>query len=405
MTGEIIKSFLVGLGFDVDDASLAKFNKSIASASLRVAALFGTIQTASAGIFYSTSKISEGFEEIGYSLRLVAPAVNKFLILRNAMLDAYRRAGIDLTQVVKQSILFNYSLAKTKFALEAIYKSVAAKFFPILTKQLDIFRQKIFANMPKIQAQLETFTKFLFRAFDATIIFGARVWSILGRAYDFFKLLDTATNGWSTKILAVVAAWDILNLSFIATPLGAIITGIITLIALYDDFKVWQSGGDAYFNWSKAIPSLEGVADVLGGILGIILSIANALKHAFGLDFKSILSDLNDIATAFIHIGEGIERIGRGLQLPIIDKILDAVLLKDFAPTNANAALNSVTQPSPLTPSNSSSSVRMNQENVNNFYGVPGASEAVSSFADKQQENNSQLIRYFTGTNGQPVTR
>ena len=28
--GEVIKSFLVGLGFDVDDSSLAVFNRSIA---------------------------------------------------------------------------------------------------------------------------------------------------------------------------------------------------------------------------------------------------------------------------------------------------------------------------------------------------------------------------------------
>ena len=57
MNGEVIKSFLVGLGFGVDDASLAKFNKAIQSATVRVTAMYATIQTAAAGIFFSISKI------------------------------------------------------------------------------------------------------------------------------------------------------------------------------------------------------------------------------------------------------------------------------------------------------------------------------------------------------------
>lgn len=288
MEGDVIKSFLVGLGFGVDDASLAKFNKAISSASVKVAALYGGIQLAAAGIFASLSKMSEGFEDVGYQLRLVAPAINKFLILRQAMISAYTAAGINLTKAVQQSILFNYSLAKTKFALEAIYKSVGIKFLPMLTKQMDIFRNKIFANMPKIQELLTGFVNGIFKAFSATIVLGSRAWSILEKVWDFFKRLDEATGGWSTKVLGLIAVWKALNLGFLATPLGLILTGLLAILALYDDFKVWQEGGQALINWGS-----DATKTVLGMIAGVTaLSVAifavNAGLNAFALAFEIV---------------------------------------------------------------------------------------------------------------------
>jgi hypothetical protein len=278
MSGEVIKSFLVGLGFGVDDASLAQFNKAILSATLKVTALYAAITTTAAGIFASIAGVSQGFEDIGYQLRIVAPAMNRWLVMRQAMLDAYAKAGVNLSQVVREAILFNYSLAKTKFALEAVYKSVAAKFFPLLTKQLDIFRLKIFANMPKIQAQLMRFVQFIFKAFQATVELGTRLWSVLTRVWDFFARLDKATNGWSTALLGVVAAWKILNLAFLATPLGMLIAGLTAILLLYDDFKVWQEGGKSLFNWgSETAHIVEGLAAGIGILVAAVLVFKSAL--------------------------------------------------------------------------------------------------------------------------------
>ncbi len=229
MTGEVIKSFLVGLGFDVDDASLAKFNKAIVGATVKVAALYGSIKLSSAAIFYSISKISEGFEEMGYQYRLIAPAINKAILLRNELLKAYAAAGLNIQKAVVESVKFNFALTKTKFAFEAIYKSVGVRFLPLLTQQMDIFRRQIYANMPKIQDRLEKFIQVIFQAFNATIILGTRVWSILERVYDFFAKLHEATGGWSTVIVGVIAAWKLLNLAFLATPLGAILASRISV--------------------------------------------------------------------------------------------------------------------------------------------------------------------------------
>lgn len=268
MNAETIKSFLVGLGFGVDDASLNKFNKAIASATLRVSALYGSVKLTTAAVAFGISKISDSFEQIGYEYKIIAPAINKALILRQEMLRAYRAAGVNLTQVVQSAVKFNLSITKTRYAMDAIYKSVASRFFPLLTKQSDIFRKKLYDNMPKIQAALERIVKFVFKVFEIVTDFGSRAWEVLTSFYDLLVKLDSATGGWSTKILAAIAAWRFLNLAFIATPLGMLLTGFTALFLLWDDLKVFKEGGQSLINWgsemTKTIVGLSAAILALG---------------------------------------------------------------------------------------------------------------------------------------------
>lgn len=279
MNGDVIKSFLVSLGFGVDDASLKRFNQAIASATLKVTALYASTRIAAAGIGLGISKISSDFEQMGYEYRIIAPAINKALALRRELLKAYSAAGINITKVIQDSVKLNFSLAKTRFAFEAIYKSVASRFFALLTKQSDAFRKKIYENMPKIQAALERFVNFVFKAFEALTALGDRVWSILSRVYDFFVALDKATNGWSTIILGAAAAWKILNLGFLATPLGMLFTLATTLLTLYDDFKTFQEGGESLINWgSETTKLMVGLAGVIGAVGVAIAGVVLAMK-------------------------------------------------------------------------------------------------------------------------------
>lgn len=316
MTGEVIKSFLVGLGFDVDDSSLAKFNKAIQTATIRVVGLYTAVQAAAAGILYSISKISEGFEEMGYEYHLIAPAINKALTLRYELLKAYAAAGINIRKVIVDSINLNMSLTKTKYAFEAIYKSVGSKFFGLITKQSDLFRAKIYQNMPKIQHVIETLVKFIFKALDATLQLGSRMWSILGRVYDFFVALDKATDGWSTKIIGVIAAWRLLNLSFLATPLGMILTGLVTLLALYDDFKTYQEGGKSFFNWAAAIPMINKIKGIFEDLVDIIGNVYVAFVQLFHADFEgfweSIKAGLKPVIDLFQQLWGIISNIAGG---------------------------------------------------------------------------------------------
>lgn len=403
MNGEVIKSFLVGLGFEVDSNSLAKFNKAIQTATARVTALYVSVQLAAAGIFKAISGISEGFEQMGYELRLVAPAINKALLLRQAMIQAYRAAGINLQQAIQQSIRFNFSLTKTKFALEAIYKSVGLRFLPMLTKQMDIFRAQIYKNMPKIQASLEHFVQFVFKAFQATLELGQRLWSVLGRVYDFFVALDGATGGWSTNILAFAAAWKVLNLEFLATPLGAIIAGFVALLALYDDFKTQQEGGKSLFDWNT-----DGLKNFRDAFIEIedagktLLSILKAIKDG---KWDIVTEKFKGLAEILFHVGES---IGAGIAAGIknsLDGLLRYLVLgsEDEARRMLSASPNinnplfnpaNFSQPTPVNP-NSAGSINQNlrSQTTINVQGSADPNATAGAVAAQQNGVNRNLVR------------
>jgi hypothetical protein len=300
---ETIKEFLVGLGFSIDSASLAKFNKSISAAVTKVAAL-ATGMTASAGaIVAGISEVSKGFEQMGYEYHLIAPAINRALLLRQELLKSYRLAGINIGNVIRSSIKLNLSLAKTRFAFEAIYKSVASRFFESITKQSDLFRKKIYENMPKIQRTLENVVQFIFK-------FVGAVSQLVGRLID----LDKATDGWSTKILlalaAITAAWKIFNLAFLLSGPGLVLLGIaaaLTLIlGIFDDFKVWKNGGKSLFNWGPFIPVMNSVADAAKSVWKVLVGVAEVLGDIF-LAVSDLLT--GDFSGAWDELGAAGQKI------------------------------------------------------------------------------------------------
>jgi len=402
--GEVIKSFLVGLGFDVDESSLAAFNKGIQGAALRVTALYGAVNAFAGSMLYAFSKISESFEELGYQYHIIAPAINKAIVLRQELLKAYSSAGINIRKVIVDSIKLNMSLAKTKFAMEAIYKSVGSKFFGLLQKQSDTFRKKLYENMPYIINALTHLVGGVFKAFEAVTRLGGRVWDILSKVLDFFIYLDKATDGWSTVILGVIAAWKLLNLSFLATPLGAIIAIGVALLGLYDDYKTFKEGGTSLFDWGPVVPIIENIESILSGIVKLVKDLAS------GAEFHSILDDVEAIGRAFMNIDTAIDNIVRKLGGGVIGKILDFRDSIDqkvsgfFGGSNNNSFLGggaplANTQPLGSNSSNNTSnSTIANMQTSINISGSPNADATGRATAAQQTGVNRDFIRNLKGS-------
>lgn len=404
--GEVIKSFLVGLGFDVDENSLSVFNRAIQSSALRITALYGTVNAFAGGIVYAFSKISEGFEEMGYQYHIIAPSINKMIVLRQEMLKAYGAAGINIRKVIVDSIKLNLSLAKTKFAMEAIYKSVGSRFFGVLTRESDAFRKKLYEAMPHIINGLEKLVKYVFRAFDAVTQLGVRLWSVLGRIYDFFVALDQATDGWSTVILGVVAAWRLLNLSFLATPLGMLLTGFVALLALFDDFKTWKDGGLSLIDWgSDTVRVIVGVTGVIATLAGVIYGIILATKAwAFAQMALNAVMLLNPLGLIIAGVTALIALLGvLAYKLGLINfnslhdslggfggKIMDFFGGGATVPQTSGAPLGS--QP----PSNHSN-VNANMQTQITISGSPNADATARMTAQQQQNVNRDFVRNMKG--------
>lgn len=341
MSAETIKEFLVGLGFEVDQAGLQKFTQGIASATLKVAAI-GTAMTAAAaavvaGVQAVASKyddISKGenqFKELGISMRdaqgQIKPmgalfdelagqldGVNsekakkalELLGIDGDKLELFKdnlgelrdeiaaidlASGLNLDDAVKESSIFmatwkamQQEIAKWQILLKKTMDAIAVKIMPMVRTALQRVTQvmmnmrKVFMdNLPKIIATIEPVIKVVFRIVEAFIILVARVASALGTVIGWLIRVNDATNGWAGYILAAAAAWKYLNLAFLKTPLGMLLALATAVALLIDDFLTFKEGGDSLIDWGSGFGM---VMQVVTSILAGVLAAMVALKVA-----------------------------------------------------------------------------------------------------------------------------
>lgn len=341
MSAETIKEFLVGLGFEVDQAGLQKFTQGIASATLKVAAI-GTAMTAAAaavvaGVQAVASKyddIAKGedqFKELGISMRdaqgkikpmgklfdelagqldgvnsekakkaleLLGIDGDKLELFKDNLADLRDEieaidvaAGLNLDDAVKESSIFmatwkamQQEIAKWQILLKKTMDAIAVKIMPMVRTALQRVTQvmmnmrKVFMdNLPKIIATIEPVIKVVFRIVEAFIILVARVASALGTVIGWLIRVNDATDGWAGYILAAAAAWKYLNLAFLKTPLGMFLALAAAVALLIDDFLTFKEGGDSLIDWGSGFGV---VMQVVTSILAGVTAAIIALKVA-----------------------------------------------------------------------------------------------------------------------------
>lgn len=364
MSAETIKEFLVGLGFKVDEAGLAKFSEGIASASLRVTALATAATAAAAGIVASVQHIASEYDQLdklATQFRTTADAVDEFIdtakilglsdeksieslknldraivdtsmgmgraklvfedlgikvtdaagklkpttevmgelaekfkdMERGKQLRIMERLGLDPAllkvfngdlaaisaelQEIDKAADFDFETAiveskafmqiwrqmqqeieKWKMLFSKAFESVAVKLMPkfraqikSITDSMVAFRKKVMENMPKAIEAIMPIINIIMRVAEAFIKIAARIASGAMTIIGWLLKLNEATGGWAGYILAAAAAWKYLNLSFLATPLGMLLSLAAVVALLIDDFLTFKEGGDSLIDWGS----------------------------------------------------------------------------------------------------------------------------------------------------------
>lgn len=377
MSGAVIKEFLVGLGFQVDEAGLKKFDDGIKSASLKVAA-FGAASVAAAGAVVAfvgsvankldavgdtadrigttanelmrlqyvatlsgssaeaaasamenlgriAGEASQGigrgakvFADLGLSAKdasgnlkpttqLLAEVGDKIKDLSRqeqvavlsklgidpsmigaitggmqelaAEFDAlYKAAGVDLNDAAEASGAFNDALDRLSMTFDAVKTAVAVKFMPQIARGIDTVRQFLVQNLPKIIGAVQPIFSLILRIAEAFITLAARIGSGIATILGWFVKMNDATDGWAGYLLAAAAAWKFLNLSFLATPLGMLLSLAAVVALLIDDFLTFKEGGDSLIDWGSGFGIvLQGVTAILAGLLAGLVAVKAAI--------------------------------------------------------------------------------------------------------------------------------
>jgi hypothetical protein len=361
---EVIKEFLVGLGFKIDEAGMARFVTGISKATVAVTAMGAATTAAAAAVFAGINSVASEYyqlERLGVQFRSTAESMDQFIdsaqvlgIKNDTAIDSLRaldRAivdtsmGIGRTKLVFENLgisvvdatgkikpttqvmgelaelfktmergkqlrvmerlgidasfvkLFMADLDTINADLNAIDQSVGLDFekavkeskaftiaFRVLqqetqkwrilfAKAMDVIAVKMMPRirntmegtrqsmirlrrmtmdvMPMIISKIVPVIGAILRIAEAFVSIASRIASAVGTIISWIVRLNSATNGLAGYIIAAAVAWRYLNLAFLRTPLGQLISLATVVALLIDDFLTFREGGDSLIDWGN----------------------------------------------------------------------------------------------------------------------------------------------------------
>ena len=383
MSGEVIKEFLVGLGFQIDEVGLSKFTAFVAGVADKfdalgdladrvnttvesvmrlgyVATLTGSSVEAANSSIENLSRVAgeaalglrrgaKVFQALGLQAKdsngnlkdtsvLMAEIGDKIkdmgrgeqmaalskLGIDPTMINAlttdvsglaaefdqlYKNAGIDANKAAEQSDEFNDSMDRLEMTFDAIKSAVGLNFMGQVKSGIDTLRKFLVENMPKIINAVTPIINVVLRIADAFITIVGRVGSAIGAIIGFLVKVNDATDGWAGAILAAAAAWKFLNLSFLATPLGMILSLVAAIALLIDDFMTWKEGGDSLIDWSawepaitSAMAAIRALRDLLASAFTVMFAAVDALIKLLMGDFSGAWNAVGELVNGVIGI-------------------------------------------------------------------------------------------------------
>ena len=182
----------------------------------------------------------------------------------------YAVAGTDAKAAAEESKGFLNELAKLKTLSGMLAKAVGLAFIGKIRRDIENLRRVIMENFGKIQRILQIVIGFVMRVAGAIGAFVYRIIKWAGQLVGWFDSLDDGQKKLVIGVGLLTAAWKMLNLAFLTTPLGMLITGLAGIVALIDDYLTFMEGGESYFDWSPWADTIKTCVDWLQRAAGAI---------------------------------------------------------------------------------------------------------------------------------------
>lgn len=265
--------------------------------------------------------------QLGIDRSLVRMLTSDVTGLQSAYKEMYDAVGVDSQQAAEESRVFVGEVKALKTMFRMVADGVAAILMGEMGEDIVRFRKLIMENVGKIIPVLKTIIEVVLRIAKAFSALTARLMSWVGMIVDGFGRLDDMTQTLILGVLGFGAAWRWLNLAFIATPIGAIITGLIALLALIDDFMVWKNGGDSLIDWGPWADDIDKIVDALGQVMSALGKLWGMVKGPL-TDFwttwgKLTLSSLSAVLDGIIALVNIVIRLFKGDFAGAIDAVGD----------------------------------------------------------------------------------
>lgn len=265
--------------------------------------------------------------QLGIDRSLVSMLTEDVGGLREAYRTMYEAAGLDAQKSAEDSRTYVKEVKSLTTLLNMLGRTVAAIFVGEMAEDVGRFRKTVQENIGKIIPVIKVLIEFVLRFGKAFGTLTARIFGWIGNIVEWFDTLDDGTQRIILGVLGFAAAWKFLNLSFLATPIGIILTGLIALVAVIDDFMTYMEGGESLFDWGPWAGSIMAVVDALRPLMDGLGQVWDMVKGPLFASFQwwadFILDVLEKIGSAFASLVLAVVRLFTGDLAGAVQAVMD----------------------------------------------------------------------------------
>ncbi|NHN93443.1 phage tail tip lysozyme [Acetobacter sicerae] len=178
----------------------------------------------------------------------------------------YKMAGISQEQATKAGAGFMQQLRSLGIVLQALRDKVGISLMRGVGGDIARLRALILSNFGRISGAIETAARVVLSLGEALMQLLSRGGEIMASLFDWFTHLDRGTRQWIVGLGLLALAWKVMNTAFMATPIGRVIALGLAILALYDDYKSWQKGGEHLVDWAKWKPGIDAAVDGINAL-------------------------------------------------------------------------------------------------------------------------------------------
>ncbi|SBV95494.1 membrane hypothetical protein [uncultured delta proteobacterium] len=181
---------------------------------------------------------------MGIDPSLIPALINDASALKDEFRAMYSVAGIDAKEAGKASKEFMGEIGKLSTMVGLLAKSVSLAFIGKIRHDVANLRKVIMENFDKIKRIFEGAIAIILRIAAVISGFAYRVITWISALVSWFDKLSDGQKQVIVGVGLLLAAWKLMNAGFLATPIGMIITGLLGIVALVDDYLTFMEGGE-----------------------------------------------------------------------------------------------------------------------------------------------------------------
>jgi phage-related protein len=247
-------------------------------------------------------------ERLGIDKTMIKSITTDVGALRDEFKSVYAAVGLDADEAAEKSSKFMDAVDKLGFVMAAVGKGIAVKFMSKFTGTLDTLRKMVVEMLPQIMRIVLPIISTVLTLADVFMTLAMRAGQAVSTIVGWVMDIISATNDWVLILGAVAIAWRYLNLAFLATPIGMIISLAAAVALLVDDFMTWQEGGDSLIPWGEWEEQINIAKAIIGSLKDFLNSwfislfaIVDAVVNLFRGDFQGALSSLQIAFESFFE--------------------------------------------------------------------------------------------------------